>query len=66
MSLRQTIEQQQPARDAAAGMIAANAPARRTALVKSRIHREILDQVDLRTMETMAPDRLRAEVKSLA
>jgi pilus assembly protein CpaF len=66
MSLRQTIEQQQPAREAAAGMLAAAAPARRTALVKSRIHREILDQVDLRTMESMAPERLRTEVKSLA
>jgi len=68
MSLRQELERQAGA--APAGMAgAAPAPAvlsRGVALLKARIHNEILKQVDLRTMEGMAPDRLRAELKTLA
>ncbi|WP_414638906.1 CpaF family protein [Aquabacterium sp.] len=37
-----------------------------TELVKSRIHRKILSLIDLRTMENLAPDRLRNELKILA
>lgn len=33
--------------------------------VKSRIHREILTQVDLRRMETLSPEALRSELKIL-
>ena len=65
-SLRETIEAQQPARDAVSAAIAAAAPMRHSALIKARIHRDILSQVDLHTMETMPQDRLRAEVKALA
>ena len=62
MSLRQTIEQNKPEPAGAAGA----ALDRATALIKSRVHNEILKQVDLRSMETMAPDRLRGELKQLA
>ncbi|MDR3409622.1 MAG: CpaF family protein [Formivibrio sp.] len=33
--------------------------------LKSRIHRKLLDRVDLAVMETLAPERLRDEVKTL-
>jgi pilus assembly protein CpaF len=70
MSLRQELERQAPGAAASAGT-AGTAPApstlsRGVALLKARIHNEILKQVDLRTMEGMAPDRLRAELKALA
>jgi pilus assembly protein CpaF len=67
MSLRQELERQAPG--AAASAATAPAPStlsRGVALLKARIHNEILKQVDLRTMEGMAPDRLRAELKALA
>jgi len=70
MSLRQELERQATGAGASTGIAsAAPAPAvlsRGVALLKARIHNEILKQVDLRTMEGMAPDRLRAELKSLA
>jgi hypothetical protein len=34
--------------------------------IKSQIHREILAQVDLRRMETISPEALRLELKTLA
>ena len=65
MSLRETLEQQQP--DAAMlASLASATPQRQVALLKSRLHKDILAQVDLRTMETMAPERLRGELKTLA
>jgi pilus assembly protein CpaF len=70
MSLRQELERQASGSVAPAGMAGAvPAPVvltRGVALLKARIHNEILKQVDLRTMEGMAPERLRAELKSLA
>jgi pilus assembly protein CpaF len=33
--------------------------------IKARIHGEILQQLDLRSMESMAPERLRSELKTL-
>ena len=67
MSLRETLEQQQqPQRDALAEALAATAPARHAAALKARIHKDLLAQLDLRAMETMPAERLRAEVKRLA
>lgn len=68
MSLREQLQQHNAA---PAGVSAPAAPAAvssspTTALIKARIHKEILSQVDLRTMESMAPDRLRSELKNLA
>ena len=57
MSLRETLEQQRPAASAA---LAAVSPAHHAAIIKSRLHKDILQQVDLRTMENMPPERLRA------
>ncbi|MBI5278026.1 MAG: CpaF family protein [Burkholderiales bacterium] len=63
-SLREAIERQP--RQAPVAPRASDTGARHVALVKSRIHKEILSQLDLRAMEAMAPERMRAELKLLA
>ena len=68
MSLREKIEQVQPeiaVKPADNGKTSPDS-LRDTASIMSRIHREILSLVDLRTMENMPPERLRGELKVLA
>ncbi|HET8746401.1 MAG TPA: CpaF family protein [Ramlibacter sp.] len=64
MSLRETLEQQRPS-PVLAGL-ASIAPQRQFALVKSQLHKDILAQVDLRSMEAMPQERLRAELGAIA
>src|SRR3989338_3296542 len=68
MSLREKIEQVQPeiaVKPADNGKTSPDS-LRDTTSIMSRIHREILSLVDLRTMENMPPERLRGELKVLA
>jgi pilus assembly protein CpaF len=66
MTLRETIELRRPGADAPHVDALAVTLSRAASRIKSRIHGEILQQVDLRTMEAMAPERLRGELKTLA
>lgn len=68
MSLREKIEQVQPEIAAKLADNGKTSPdsLRGTASIMSRLHREILSQVDLPTMENMSPERLRGELKVLA
>ena len=64
MNLRETLERQRPE---AAPVARPGLPgSQQAAALKARLHRDILTQVDLRTMETLPPERLRAELKSIA
>jgi pilus assembly protein CpaF len=66
MTLRETIELLRPDTEAHPAEAAAVTLSRAASQTKARIHGEILRQVDLRTMESMAPERLRGELKTLA